>query len=30
VASLFHFGQHTVPEAKRYLAEQGVPVRIGP
>jgi cyclase len=29
VASLFHFGQHTVPEAKRYLAEQGVPVRIG-
>jgi len=30
VASLFHFGQHTVPEAKRYLAGQGVPVRIGP
>lgn len=30
VASLFHFGQHTVPEAKRYLAEQGVPVRLGP
>ncbi len=30
VASLFHFGQHTVPEAKRYLAERGVPVRIGP
>jgi len=30
VASLFHFGQHTVPEAKRYLAEQGVLVRIGP
>ena len=30
VATLFHFGQHTVPEAKRYLAEQGVPVRIGP
>jgi imidazole glycerol-phosphate synthase subunit HisF len=30
VASLFHFGQHTVPEAKRYLHEHGVPVRLGP
>jgi cyclase len=30
VASLFHFGRHTVPEAKRYLAERGVPVRLGP
>ena len=30
VASLFHFGRHTVPEAKRYLAEHGVPVRLGP
>ena len=30
VASLFHFGQHTVPEAKRYLSERGVPVRLGP
>lgn len=30
VASLFHFGQHTVPEAKRYLREHGVPVRIEP
>jgi cyclase len=30
VASLFHFGQHTVPEAKRYLDERGVPVRLGP
>ncbi|MFI5374739.1 MAG: imidazole glycerol phosphate synthase subunit HisF [Candidatus Rokuibacteriota bacterium] len=28
VASLFHFGQHTIPEAKRYLHEHGVPVRI--
>jgi cyclase len=28
VASLFHFGQHTVPEAKRYLAARGVPVRL--
>jgi cyclase len=30
VATLFHFGQHTVPEAKRYLGERGVPVRLGP
>ena len=30
VASLFHFGQHTVAEAKRYLAERGVPVRLEP
>jgi cyclase len=27
-ASIFHFGQHTVPEAKRYLRERGVPVRL--
>ncbi len=26
-ASIFHFGQHTVGEAKAYLAAQGVPVR---
>jgi cyclase len=30
VASLFHFGQHTVAEAKRYLDERGVPVRREP
>ncbi|MEX2224643.1 MAG: imidazole glycerol phosphate synthase subunit HisF [Candidatus Rokuibacteriota bacterium] len=30
VASLFHFGRHTVAEAKRYLDERGVPVRLGP
>jgi len=30
VASLFHFGQHTVPEAKRYLDARGVPVRLEP
>jgi cyclase len=30
VATLFHFGQHTVSEAKRYLGERGVPVRLGP
>jgi cyclase len=30
VATLFHFGQHTVPEAKRYLDTRGVPVRLEP
>src|SRR6185295_19250893 len=30
VATLFHFGQHTVPEAKRYLDERGVVVRLEP
>ena len=28
VASMFHFGQHTVGEAKAYLGARGVPVRI--
>ena len=27
-ASIFHFGQHTIPEAKRFMAEQGVIVRL--
>ena len=27
-ASIFHFGQHTVPEAKRYMAEHGITVRL--
>ncbi|MDC1210545.1 imidazole glycerol phosphate synthase subunit HisF [Porticoccaceae bacterium] len=27
-ASIFHFGEHTVPEAKRYMAERGVSVRL--
>jgi cyclase len=27
VASVFHYGAHTVGEAKRYLAARGVPVR---
>jgi cyclase len=27
-ASIFHYGQHTVKEAKRYMAENGIPVRI--
>ncbi len=26
-ASIFHFGQHTVPEAKNYFRERGIPVR---
>ncbi len=28
VASIFHFGRHTVREAKTYLRERGVPVRL--
>jgi cyclase len=27
-ASIFHYGQHTVKEAKQYMAENGIPVRI--
>jgi cyclase len=27
-ASIFHFGEHTIAEAKGYLRERGVPVRI--
>jgi cyclase len=27
-ASIFHFGQHTIAEAKTYLRERGVPVRL--
>ena len=30
VASMFHFGQHTVGEAKAFLRERGVAVRIEP
>jgi cyclase len=26
-ASIFHYGQHTIPEAKRYLDVAGIPVR---
>ena len=26
-ASIFHFGEHTVPEAKDYMAQRGVRVR---
>jgi cyclase len=27
-ASIFHYGRHTVPEAKRRMAEAGIPVRL--
>ena len=27
-ASIFHFGQHTIPEAKKYLADQGIEMRL--
>jgi cyclase len=26
-ASIFHFGQHTIAEAKSFLAARGLPVR---
>lgn len=26
-ASIFHFGEYTVPEAKEYFAQKGIPVR---
>lgn len=27
-ASIFHFGEISIPQAKKYLAERGIPVRI--
>jgi cyclase len=27
-ASIFHYGQHSVQEAKEYMSRQGVPVRM--
>ena len=27
-ASIFHFGEYTIAEAKEYLAARGVPVRL--
>jgi cyclase len=27
-ASIFHFRQHTIPEAKKFLAARGVPIRL--
>ncbi len=28
VASIFHYGQHTIREAKEYLAGEGIPMRL--
>ncbi len=28
-ASIFHYGTYTIEETKRYMAERGVPVRLG-
>ena len=28
-ASIFHYGEHTVGDAKRRMAERGIPVRLG-
>ena len=27
-ASIFHFGEHTVAEAKQYMADRGIEVRL--
>jgi cyclase len=27
-ASIFHYGQHTVQEAKRFMAAQAIPMRL--
>jgi cyclase len=27
-ASIFHYGQHTVQEAKRFMADQGISMRL--
>jgi cyclase len=27
-ASIFHFGQHSVSEAKQFMAKAGLPVRL--
>ena len=27
-ASIFHFGEHTIPEAKRHMMRAGIPVRL--
>ncbi|MGU3574048.1 imidazole glycerol phosphate synthase subunit HisF [Brucellaceae bacterium C25G] len=29
-ASIFHFGTYTIEEAKRYMADAGIPVRLDP
>lgn len=28
-ASIFHFGQFTIAETKKLMAQQGIPVRLG-
>jgi imidazole glycerol-phosphate synthase subunit HisF len=28
-ASIFHYGQHTIGEAKEFLGAAGIPVRVG-
>jgi cyclase len=27
-ASIFHYGQHTIQEAKHFMAQQGIPMRL--
>jgi cyclase len=29
-ASIFHYGEHSIGEAKRYMAEAGLPIRLDP
>ncbi len=28
-ASIFHYGEHAIPDAKRFLADRGIPMRLG-
>jgi len=29
-ASIFHFGEHSVREAKTYMSKAGLPIRLDP
>jgi cyclase len=29
-ASIFHFGEYSINEAKRYMADAGLPMRLDP
>jgi len=29
-ASIFHYGEHSIGEAKRYMADAGLPIRLDP
>jgi len=29
-ASIFHYGEHTIGEAKRFMAAAGLPMRLDP